>query len=300
VVKVIPCKTRYAQNAALHEANACSNLRRPEFVAVSIHSILVDPGDSSNEQRQMIKDHAARKIEGGGGQSRVPEYLRHVDDWGQVWLVFEYCGGGDLMGFWKEKRTEALMKGGGKGLEGVLDEKELLDWFVRLAQALAAIHEAHLVHRDIKLANIFLVQDEEKSDRLMPKIGDFGIAMASGSENSMKAAFTPGYVAPEIVLQNASATAASDVFSLGVVFLEMMTLNRLGPEGNPAQLLAQIGHATPNLKWMKPILKRMVDADPDQRPTSANLAQILETRRHEEHGDADTMTATVIDWTLCD
>eukprot|EP00478_Filoreta_tenera_P010810 GABV01015192.1.p2 GENE.GABV01015192.1~~GABV01015192.1.p2 ORF type:complete len:103 (+),score=32.42 GABV01015192.1:75-383(+) len=99
-------------------------------------------------------------------------------------------------------------------------------------------------------------------------------------------------------MKQSAATEASDVFSLGVVFLEMMTLKHMGSDGHPKQLLGQIGAVVPNLKWMKPLLKRMVDWDPTKRPSSARVAEVLEKMRHQEHVLAATTTTTVAEWTV--
>jgi serine/threonine protein kinase len=80
-------------------------------------------------------------------------------------------------------------------------------------QGLAAAHAQGLVHRDIKPANLLLAPGGTV------KITDFGIASAAGSASLTLTGTlpgTPGYLAPERAA-GAPATAASDLYSLGVV-----------------------------------------------------------------------------------
>eukprot|EP00478_Filoreta_tenera_P006078 GABV01007671.1.p1 GENE.GABV01007671.1~~GABV01007671.1.p1 ORF type:complete len:111 (-),score=43.31 GABV01007671.1:3-335(-) len=105
----------------------------------------------------------------------------------------------------------------------------LVDWCVHLCRALEAIHAHNLIHRDLKPANIFLTENEE--GKLIPKIGDFGISFTDAfiSENE-RGGGTPGYMAPE--LARSKATQAGDVYSLGIVFLELFTLQFVNDPNN--------------------------------------------------------------------
>ncbi|KAH7435112.1 hypothetical protein KP509_06G050600 [Ceratopteris richardii] len=117
----------------------------------------------------------------------------------------------------------------------------------QVATALEYLHEGLgecVLHRDVKAANVLLSDDTQMEARLC----DFGLARLishGGAPVTMSAAGTPGYVAPE-VLYNGVATDKADVFSFGVLVLEVATGRRaissvsagtvlLGQEG-PAQL----------------------------------------------------------------
>ncbi len=88
-----------------------------------------------------------------------------------------------------------------------------------IADALDYAHRREMVHRDIKPANIMFTEDGD------PVLADFGIARMlslTGLTASGAMVGTPAYMAPEIG-QGQPGSAASDIYSLGVVFYEMIT-----------------------------------------------------------------------------
>ena len=105
------------------------------------------------------------------------------------------------------------------------------------ALALGAAHEAGVVHRDVKPANILLMPDGTV------KLTDFGIARAvdgSGQTQTGEVLGTPHYLSPEQALGE-PATGASDLYALGVVAHELLTGRRPFDRGTPvATALAQV------------------------------------------------------------
>ncbi|HLQ80977.1 MAG TPA: Stk1 family PASTA domain-containing Ser/Thr kinase [Brachybacterium sp.] len=97
--------------------------------------------------------------------------------------------------------------------------RESLDVTTQVLQALVAAHEAGIVHRDIKPENILLDPDD------LVKVADFGLARATGSNNSSASAAllgTVAYISPEVVTRG-HADERSDLYSLGIVLFEMLT-----------------------------------------------------------------------------
>jgi serine/threonine-protein kinase len=101
---------------------------------------------------------------------------------------------------------------------GPLDADQTMDVVAQVATGLQAAHAAALVHRDIKPANLLIAADGQV------KITDFGIAHVAGSvpvTSTGTVMGTPAYLAPERV-SGASATPATDLYSLGVVAYECL------------------------------------------------------------------------------
>lgn len=139
------------------------------------------------------------------------------------------------------------------------------------ALALAAAHDAGVVHRDVKPANILLAPDGTA------KLTDFGIARAgtgSGVTVTGEVLGTPDYLSPEQALGQ-PATGASDLYALGVVAHELLTGARPFDMGTPvATALAQVTHEPPPLPASVPAdLRGVVEAclrkDPADRPRDA-------------------------------
>ncbi|KAF2491518.1 kinase-like protein, partial [Lophium mytilinum] len=84
-----------------------------------------------------------------------------------------------------------------------------------LASAVAAIHDKEVCHGDLKPENILIMQDDRWC------IADFGsCTIASIPDYGSSMAFTRRYAAPEVISHQSSTSRASDMFSLGCVFLE--------------------------------------------------------------------------------
>lgn len=172
------------------------------------------------------------------------------------YLVFPRYTGGDLAA-----RLE----------EGSLTPREVHGLGHQLAGALAALHAAGVVHRDVKAANIFL----DPGGR--PVLGDLGLAR--GSEHvplttQGVAVGTLGFMAPE-VRRGEVAESPADVFSLGVVLWEAAGGHRpavtaheviFGPDGRPPGLTAA----------SDALVRRMLAADPEQRPEASEVRASLQ------------------------
>ena len=140
-----------------------------------------------------------------------------------------------------------------------------------LAEALAAIHRAGLVHRDIKPHNILMAADG-------PVVIDFGIAV--GDETGLTAVGmtvgTPGYIAPE-VLHGQDPSSRSDVFSLACVLV--YAARGIGPfgTGDPLAIAHRTASGEPDLSGLPadviPLVRPMLQKDPSRRPSPAQLLQ---------------------------
>jgi eukaryotic-like serine/threonine-protein kinase len=129
---------------------------------------------------------------------------------GVPYLVMELLDGEDL---------DALIHS-----RGALDEGAIIDTMVPVVAGLAALHEAGIVHGDLKSKNIFLVYRSPRERE--PKLLDFGVSRAAAAEKLRRASGTRGifrggalYLPPEAA-RGGQYTPLSDQYSLGVILYE--------------------------------------------------------------------------------
>ena len=107
---------------------------------------------------------------------------------------------------------------------GRIPVEEALPLVTQMAAALAAAHEAGVIHRDFKSSNVMLAPEGGA------KITDFGIARSMSGEDNARITLTsagamfgtPAYMAPEQI-EGGEITAATDIYALGAVMYEMIT-----------------------------------------------------------------------------
>ena len=172
-------------------------------------------------------------------------------------IVMDYCAGGDLAQVVKTQRDR----------NELLPEETVLDWLIQLALALEFVHKHRVLHRDLKLHNVFL--DEHGHARL----GDFGIAKAMESlTGAASCVGTPHYMAPEVV-QGETYSYAADVWSLGCILHELCTLSKAFHGTNFLAVVYAICKKEPPLlpdiysDELRELAWAMMAKDPCARPT---------------------------------
>lgn len=106
------------------------------------------------------------------------------------------------------------------------------------ANALAAAHEAGIIHCDLKPGNIFLCEQRDGNARTV--VTDFGLARVRGGEGQTATALgTPGYMAPELFACQA-AGSRSDVYAFGVIVVEVFTGKPRVPAGSTLTGLSEV------------------------------------------------------------
>jgi serine/threonine protein kinase len=140
-----------------------------------------------------------------------------------------------------------------------------------LAEALAAIHAAGVVHRDLKPGNVML-------DRGQPVLIDFGIAHVQDATRLTRTGLvmgTPGYLPPEVI-EGGSSSGASDVHSWGATVAFAGTGRQPFGTGNYQTIFFRVIEGKPELDGIPPRLLPYVTAalstDPRSRPSARWLA----------------------------
>jgi eukaryotic-like serine/threonine-protein kinase len=175
-------------------------------------------------------------------------FTGELDD-GTLYIVMEYLDGAPL---------SVVLKDAG----GTLPLDRTLRIARQIAEAVGEGHELSVVHRDLKPENVMLVRRGENNDWV--KVLDFGIARATLPDESMETAAgavfgTARYISPEGA-QGTIATAASDVYSLGIMLYQMLC--GVTPfDGDAAVgLLVKHVHDTPKALRLQPACAMLPEA----------------------------------------
>ncbi|MFE1549692.1 protein kinase [Streptomyces sp. NPDC058718] len=144
-----------------------------------------------------------------------------------------------------------------------------------IARALADLHAAGVLHRDLKPGNVMLSVEG-------PRLIDFGIARSSAATTMTATGVmvgTPAFMSPEHVAGARRVTAASDVFCLGSLLCYAVTGEDPFGDGPLAAVLYRVSQAEADLSRVPEELRGTVAAclaaDPADRPTPEELAELL-------------------------
>jgi len=228
---------------------------------------------------RLVTDEAAR--ERLRREARAAGRLQHsnavaVTDFGQttdglVYIVMELLEGTSL--------RDVLAR------EAPLDPARAVSLMLQTAAAVAAAHEAGVIHRDLKPGNIFIVQ--RPNAPYIVKVLDFGIAKLAADATGAKEVKpltqagamigTPRYMSPE-QCDGGPLTPASDVYSLGVILYEMLTGQTPFTGATPLALALKHASEEPRapreiVPTIPPALEEVVlhalEKDPEKRPPDA-------------------------------
>ncbi|XP_020285583.1 serine/threonine-protein kinase ULK3 [Pseudomyrmex gracilis] len=137
-------------------------------------------------------------------QEHIVEMKDFFWDEGNIYIVMEYCDGGDLSSFIKKKHK--------------LPENICRRFLQQLALALRYLREHNVCHMDLKPQNLLLM----RKPQLVLKVGDFGFAQYfSASEHKVTIRGSPLYMAPEMLLKH-KYDARVDLWSVGVIMYECL------------------------------------------------------------------------------
>ncbi|RCK80426.1 MAG: Serine/threonine protein kinase PrkC, regulator of stationary phase [Candidatus Ozemobacter sibiricus] len=214
----------------------------------------------------------------------IEVYAAGVDEpTGIPFLVMEFVEGQTL-----EDHRDELHK----------DPAHLLQNMITLLGGIHACHQKGVIHRDLKPANVLI----DKTGQL--KLVDFGIAKTSAKMTRTGVAIgTPHYMSPEQCLGKAEITAASDIYSLGIMFWELLVGKlpfEAEKDATDPGLSVALQHLNQEPPWpefealpvgknLSGLFRRILAKKPEQRPAIPDIIEALKRELHRLR-PADTAT----------
>ena len=249
-----------AEDQVLHERVALKTIR-PEVA-----------GDSRTMDRFLREVHLARTVT-HPNVCRIYDVFHHEN---LAFLTMELLSG--------ETLSQRLERAGKMQPAGALPLVE------QMAAALAAAHDAGVIHRDFKSGNVMLVPDDRRPGGVRVVVTDFGLARRAEAPRGTSLTETetvlgtPDYMAPEQI-EGRTLTRAADIYALGIVLYEMVTGVRPFDGDTPLSVaLKKLQEAPPSPRgsapdlpasWDRTIL-RCLERDPaDRFPSALDVAGAL-------------------------
>ncbi|KAK3274446.1 hypothetical protein CYMTET_17370 [Cymbomonas tetramitiformis] len=199
-------------------------------------------------------------------------------------VIMEYCNGGSLRDIMQHSEYQYKF----------WDFMTVKNMMISIAEGMAFLHDLKpkVIHRDLRLANIFVVVEEDGCIRC--KIGDFNLSRHLHAPSVLTECGTYQWVAPEIVKEE-TASEKVDIYSFAMVMWEIVHPNPNqfpfeDHEGGPmlASMQAAFYGLRPSLEdctypQFIPCIKACWTEDPTERPSAAKLVKML--KKIKESGE---------------
>mmetsp|Transcript_44944 Transcript_44944/g.74987 ORF Transcript_44944/g.74987 Transcript_44944/m.74987 type:complete len:350 (+) Transcript_44944:95-1144(+) len=192
-------------------------------------------------------------------------------DKNQLFIVMPHYASGDLSKIIEKNKTRSSR----------LPEPVVLEWFVQLLLAVEHLHARRTLHHcSVKSGNVFLTAPGGVGGKVAALLGDFGVArvLEHSDAGANTQCGTPYYMSPELI-EGVAYNHKSDIWALGCVLYEMLTLRLPFPASSMAELGNKVlNFAPPPLdeKYsaaLRAAAVSMLEKDPKKRPNAEDLLQ---------------------------
>ncbi len=205
-------------------------------------AIKVLRGDLANDEKFVRRFQREALQASSLSHPNIVEMYDVGEDKGVYYIVMEYVDG---------KTLKQLIK-----KRGALTISECIDIMLQLTDGVEHAHEGYIIHRDLKPQNIMIQENGEI------KITDFGIAMALNNTQLTQTNSVMGsvhYLPPEQASGKGS-TVKSDIYSMGILFFELLTGNLPFKGDNAVEIaLKQIRDDIPSVRAINPSIPQSIE-----------------------------------------
>ncbi|XJO73244.1 hypothetical protein BDV3_004254 [Batrachochytrium dendrobatidis] len=224
--------------------------------------VVYKPSLKSQKQRQKLVSEIS--IHKSLSHPCIVRFINVFEDDVNVYMILEICENKTFVDMIKKRKR--------------LTDPEIRYYMYQLLDSIRYMHRHGVIHRDIKLGNLFL------GDRMQMKIGDFGLAALLKHDGERKKTIcgTPNYIAPEVLFNKEGHSFEVDIWSLGIVMytfaigkppFQTKDVNSIYERirENNLEFPANI----PISDDVRVIIKSLLHSDPEQRPS---IDDVLEHR----------------------
>ncbi len=262
------------------EVYKAKDLKLDRFVAIKFLS--ANLGSSEENKKRFVREAKSAAIL---NHPNILSIYEIDEKESSLFLVMEFVDGQTLKSY-----IASLTSGTG------VPAMKAIDWINQLCQGLKAAHDKNVIHRDIKTENIMI----NKDGRL--KIMDFGLAKLKSGIGLTKTGSSLGtlsYMSPEQV-QGIQADHRSDIWSLGVVFYEILTGELPFKAEHEAAMLYLIVNEVPPLPTtlnrkiphqLDSLVQKMMEKDREKR--YQNVDEVIQTLQVTKQEIENVQTTSV-------
>jgi len=198
--------TRYNKGRFLGKGGFAKVYEVQDMETKEIFAAKIVAKSSISKPRAHAKLRSEIAIHRSLDHDKVVRFYDYFEDSEYVYIVLEMCPNQTLNEFMRKRPSKRL------------SEPETMFYIYELITALKYLHRRRVIHRDLKLGNLFL------DENVRIKVGDFGLAAQLEHDGEKKRTIcgTPNYIAPEILEGKHGHSYEVDVWSLGVILYTML------------------------------------------------------------------------------
>ena len=176
-----------------------------DVITKEIFAIKITPKINLLKDNRREKLISEIKIHRKLDHENIVSFIRYFEDKDYVYILEEICENQTMENLLKRRKR--------------LTEFEVAYYINQLLSALQYLHKKYVIHRDLKLSNLFLYKD------LVLKLGDFGLATKLSHKNERKFTVcgTPNFIAPEVILARPVGYSFEvDIWAVGVMIYTLL------------------------------------------------------------------------------